>query len=385
MPTVVVAGAIANKYLNGGAAWTRLSYVLGFMKLGFDTYFVEQIDPGSCTDAAGVQVPFEQSVQRMYFQHVMEQFGLGDASALIYDQGPQTHGLTWAELLGVAEAASLLVNVTGHLTIGTLRDAIRRRVYVDLDPGYTQFWIESGIEGSRLEGHDAYFTVGENIGAPGCPIPTCGLEWLPLRQPVVLEHWPVSTSGDHDRFTTIASWRGPYGRVVHGGRTFGLKAHEFRKYIDIPRLVDANFEIALEIHPGDERDRDSLDAHGWRVVDPRDVVPDPAAFRAYVQASGAEFSVAQGIYTETGSGWFSDRTVRYLASGKPALVQDTGFSRNFPTGVGLCSFRTLEEAVAGARSILSNYAAHARASRALAEEYFDSDKVLRGMLDRAGM
>jgi hypothetical protein len=201
----------------------------------------------------------------------------------------------------------------------------------------------------------------------------------------VLEHWPVSSAGDRDRFTTAASWRGPYGSVQYGGRSFGLKVHEWRKFVELPKRAQQTFEIALNIHPAEELDLNLLRRHSWQIVDPRAVAADPAAFRRYVQTSGAEFSVAQGIYVETASGWFSDRTVRYLASGKPALVQETGFGRNFPTGEGLIAFRTLEDAVEGAGRIARDYAGHCRAARMLAEAYFDSDKVLGRLIEEVGI
>jgi len=173
--------------------------------------------------------------------------------------------------------------------------------------------------------------------------------------------------------------------VTWRGHTFGLKLHEFRKFIDLPAQSGATFELALDIHPADEGDAGLLREHGWHLVDPTKVASTPTAFREYVQGSGAEFSVAQGIYVETGSGWFSDRTTRYLASGKPALVQDTGFSHNLPTGEGLLSFRTVEEAVEGAERIAADYEAHSEAARAIAEECFDSDRVLGRLLEEIGL
>ena len=164
-----------------------------------------------------------------------------------------------------------------------------------------------------------------------------------------------------------------------------MKVHEFRKFVDLPRQVQQTFEIALNIHPADTKDLNLLLQHGWEIVDPRTVVPDPIAFRCYVQTSGAEFSVAQGVYVETKSGWFSDRTVRYLASGKPVLVQDTGFSRNYPVGDGLVAFRTLGEAVVGAERIADDYDRHCRAARSLAEAHFDSDRVLGGFAEQVGV
>jgi hypothetical protein len=181
-------------------------------------------------------------------------------------------------------------------------------------------------------------------------------------------------------YTTIASWRGAFGPLTVGAKRYGIKAHEFRKFFKLPRLVDRQFEIALDIHPNETDDLRLLRENGWKVADPDQVAGDPAQFRQYIQHSGAEFSVAQGVYVDTNSGWFSDRTTRYLASGKPALVQDTGFGRNLPTGVGLLTFHDLDEAVAGAKAIASDYGAHCKAARRIAEEYFDSDKVLRRLI-----
>ncbi|MDQ3817156.1 MAG: hypothetical protein M3362_05635 [Acidobacteriota bacterium] len=388
MTAVIVSGALANKPLNGGAAWTRLSWILGLKKLGLDVLFVEQIDDKACVNAEGQRTAFEDSVNLAFFKQVTNQFGLSASASLIHTEGEglRTFGLGFGDLLDAASDAKLLVNITGHLKLERLTSLIQRKLYIDLDPGFTQFWQASGESGSVLEGHDFYFTVGENIGTPHCSIPTGGVRWRPVRQPVVLEHWPVSAEGDRDLFTTIASWRGAYGRVEHGGKTFGLKAHEFRKFIELPgRAEGQRFEIALDIHPAEVKDLELLRSCGWRLINPQRAVPDPHRFRRYVQNSGGEFSVAQGIYVETGSGWFSDRTVRYLASGKPALVQDTGFSCNYPTGSGLVAFRDLDEAVEGVEIIARDYEQHCEAARTLAEEYFDSDKVLSRMLDEVGL
>jgi hypothetical protein len=294
-------------------------------------------------------------------------------------------GVPFGDLLGIAESSALLLNISGHLDLEPLTKRIPRRAYIDLDPGFTQFWHADGNTGSRLEGHDFFFTVGENIGAGDCPIPTSGIRWRPTRQPVVLDHWPVSPTGSPRRFTTISTWRGPFGPVAYNGRSLGSKVREFRKYVAIPRGASEAFEIALDIHPGDYKDRDLLTENGWGLVHPREAVPDPLSFRRYIQGSAAEFSVAQEMYVETRCGWFSDRTVRYLASGKPALVQETGFSRNLPAGAGLVAFSTPEEAAAGVERIARDYSEHAAAARQIAEEHFASDRVLSALLDETGV
>lgn len=385
MATIVLSSAIANKPSNGGNAWVILSWARGLKKLGFDVYFIEQLERRSCVGADGSPVSFERSVNLDYFKRVVREFGLAGKAALVFEEGERLHGMTREELFDVCGSAALLVNITGHLSWPTLMRLLRRKAYVDLDPGFTQFWLARGDSCARLEGHDFYFTVGENIGQPSCSIPASGIRWRPIRQPVVLDDWPVSLAREAFRFTTVASWRGAYGSIEHEGVTYGTKAHEWRKLIELPEVTGQTFEIALDIHPAEVKDLELLRRHGWQLADPRAVATEPDAFRRYVQASGAEFSVAQGVYAATASGWFSDRTVRYLASGKPALVQETGFSRNYPTGEGLFAFRTLEDARAGVSSILRDYESHARRARQLAEEYFDSDKVLGRLIEEVGV
>jgi hypothetical protein len=372
MTSVVVAGALANKPGSSGEAWVRMSWVRGFERLGLDVRFVEELSEDVAHPAA-----------LKWFQDVSRRFGLEERATLL-SGGDAICGPGTKELTALARE-STLINISGHLTLPVLFDAFRRRVLVDIDPGFTQFWHAQGLPRARVEGHDLHFTIGELIGTPGCPIPTGDIEWLPLRPPVVLDDWPTVGPGELDRFTTVGSWRGSYGPIEYGGRTYGLKVHEFRKIISLPARSECEFEIALDIHPADADDLSALREAGWRIVDPRKVADDPDAFRAYVQGSGAEFSVAQGVYVETRCGWFSDRTTRYLASGRPALVQDTGFSALLPTGDGLVAFRTLDDAIAGAADIAARYPEHCEGARRIAEEHFDAERVLGRFCEQAGI
>lgn len=372
MTGVVVAGALANKAGSAGEAWVRLSWVRGLERLGLDVWFVEEL-----ADAA------EDSPAAAWFRAVAERFGLVGRATLLSHDGAIV-GPSLEELLAVARETTL-VNISGHLTLPRLFEAFRQRVMVDIDPGFTQFWHHLGMPGAHVLGHDLHFTIGELIGTPGCPIPTGGIDWHAVRQPVVLDDWPAVDAGEADRFTTVANWRGPFGPVEHGGRTYGLKVHEFRKFLALPRRSRHRFEIALDIHPADDRDRMALLENGWRIIDPRAVAGDPDAFRTYVQGSGAEFSVAQGIYVDTGCGWFSDRTTRYLASGKPALVQETGFSRTLPVGDGLVAFRSLHEAVEGAADIVARYPEHSAVARRIAENHFAAERVLARFCEEANL
>ncbi|MCI0635860.1 MAG: hypothetical protein L0206_18375 [Actinobacteria bacterium] len=382
MTAVVVSGALANKAGSGGEAWVRLSWIRGLQRLGLDAWFVEELAATQCTDTDGTRVTPDESVGAAYFQRVVERFGLADRATLLVD-GEALVGPPLDDLLALAPSATL-VNISGHLAHPRLFPRFRRRVLVDIDPGFTQFWHAAGNPGARVEGHDLHFTIAENIGTPGCTIPTGGVRWYPVRQPVVLDDWPVIERDDLGSFTTIANWRGPFGPIEFDGRTFGVKVHEFRKYLELPRRAPRPFEIALNIDAADERDRRALCEQGWRLVDP-EAVSEPETFRRYVQGSGAEFSVAQGVYVDTHSGWFSDRSVRYLASGRPVLVQDTGFAASLPVGEGLLAFRTLEEAAIGANAIATDYSSQRLAARAIAARCFDADVVLGRFCDEAGI
>ncbi len=210
---------------------------------------------------------------------------------------------------------------------------------------------------------------------------------IPLPPPVVLDDWkPVPLSPAHQRrFTTVATWRGPYGPVEWDRRRFGLKVHEFRKMIPLPGMVDACFEAALAIHPDEVSDLALLEANRWCTPDPRVVARTPDQFHTYVRQSGAEFSAAQEMYVATNSGWFSDRTTRYLACGRPALVQETGFTDHVPAGKGIVAFSTLEQAADEASRILADWESHSRAARGVAEQYFDSNLVLSQLLNACGI
>jgi hypothetical protein len=250
-------------------------------------------------------------------------------------------------------------------------------VFVDIDPGYPQMWHELGLV-DMFGGHDLFVSTGENLGRTECRVPTCGLNWITTPPPVVLDHWPVTAAGR--KYTTVATWRNPYGTVRWGGVTYGSRVHEFRKFIELPRVVGVEFELALDIDAAEVRDLRALEANGWRLVDPRYVAGDPAAYRRYIQYSRAELCVAQNIYVGTRCGWLSERSICYLASGKPVIAQDTGFSTNYPVGEGLLAFSTLEEAAAAIESVECDYERHSAAARALAEEYFDASKVLGRLL-----
>ena len=380
---LIVGATVSSFPGNGGIAWERLSWVLGLRRLGHDVIWVDQLGRGHCVHSVGsAGEGYEGCINIPWFESIVERFGLAGSVSLIGDEGESLSGLSFEHALEITGDAELLVNPGGDLRHAAFKQRARRAVYIDVDPGFTQLWLASGRPVPRVEGHDLHFTIGENVGTPASDLPTAGIEWRHTRQPVVLEEWPFADEVAEPRFTTVGRWRGvgPHGPLDEIEQPFTSKGDELMQVLDVPGRTGIAFEIVLETR-GDDGPRVLLEEHGWRVVYPATVAADPDAFRRYVQSSWAEFSVAKGAYVETRSGWFSERTARYLASGRPALVQDTGFSRTLPVGEGLLAFRTLEDAVEGAARIGSDYESHRIAARRIAEEYFDSDTILARLLE----
>jgi hypothetical protein len=379
--SIVIAGAVAQRAGYGGHTWAILHYALGFRHLGWDVLVLDEIEPGMCVDASGRPVAIERSLNLAYFRDAMARFGLRESAMLIERGTGRTFGISRAVARERARRSAFLLNIMGFLRDEDLRAAAPRQVFLDIDPGFAQLWHQLGLA-DLFHGHDAYVTVGENIGRQDCAIPTCGLPWIDTRPPVVLDYWPVQAGPPTPCFTSVASWRGPFGPLAYGGVTYGLRAHEFRKFAALPLSSPARFAVALDIHPDEVRDRALLDEHGWALIDPREAAGDPWRYRAFVQRSGAELMIAKQIYVAMRSGWFSDRSVCYLASGRPVLAQDTGWAGRYPSGVGLVPFATLAEAREGVDAIVREPARHARAARRIAEEFFDSDMVLTRLVER---
>jgi len=367
---VAVGGALAQRPGYGGHAWALLNYLLGFRELGHEVLFLDRLDAGMAPSAQA-----REGCVR-WLDEVMRGAGLGDSYSLFVDD--QAAGLSRRAAVEWVRGADLLLNVMGFVDDADVLAASPRNVFLDIDPGFGQMWRELGLHDS-FRGHDAFVTVGEGIGEEGCLIPTCGIEWVTTPHPIVLREWPAAERGS--RFTSVGSWRGPYEPVEYEGHRFGLRAHELRKLIDLPSLVEPELELALDIDPFDHEDRETLLAGGWTLADPAEVAADPAAYRRYVQGSLAELMVPKGIYADARSGWFSERSIAYLASGKPVLAGETGFARRYPTGEGLISFSSLDEARAGVEAIWAEPGRHARAAREIAAEHFEAKRVLGRLLE----
>jgi hypothetical protein len=269
------------------------------------------------------------------------------------------------------------------LTDERLLEKIARRAYLDLDPAFVQCWHAQGID-MRLAGHTHFVTIGQAIGTAGCPVPTCGMTWIKTLQPVVLSHWPVAERISHNALTTVGNWRG-YGSVEHQGVHYGQKAHSLRAFFDLPTRTVEKFLLAMAIHPEETADLAELDRHGWQRVDPGEVASSPRLYQEFIGGSKGEFGIAKSGYVLSRCGWFSDRSVCYLASGRPVLAQQTGFAEVLPTGKGLFAFSSMDDVLAAIDAMNRDYPLHSQAARDIAIEYFASDKVLGRLLHQLGV
>ena len=371
---VVVSGAVANRVHNAGEAWVRASWIESFIELGHDVSFVE------CLDTTTADPPLDPAAQRAvdWFDLVVGWFGLADRSHLVVGAEPTE---PVRELLARAD---VLVDISGTLPASWIELVGGERVYVDLDPGFTHVWAERGL--IDLSRHDRHATVGLRIGSPDCVVPTGGLDWIAVRQPVILDRWPVGpVPVEPFRCTTVASWRPSYGPLEWAGVHHGVKVHEFRRHLTLPGETLAQMELALAIDPADAADRLSLSDANWVLTEAALPSASPMAFRDYVTESSAEWSVAQGAYVGLGTGWFSDRTVRYLAAGRPAIVQETGWSRQLPSGMGLLPFDSVESAARAIAHVMDDPHAHGAAARAIAEDWFGPGQALAPLLNTLGV
>jgi hypothetical protein len=377
MPTAIVASRNTTKCPEfAGSTWVRLQYVLGLRRLGVECFWVDRLD---AFDPISHAHSLDYLMDR--FEHTARAFGFNGCYCVVYNNGEKYFGLTKGEYVELTGRADLLLNLGGHLPPDSPLLRPRRRAYVDVDPGFTQIWA---TEWDMWAGHNFFFTVGQNVGRAEFRIPTGGVDWRPILPPVVLDQWPAHVDERCRRFTTVADWRASQWAKFEG-QMYGPKREEVLRFLRLPQEIEQRIEIALCLHSCEYEDRRTLVEHKWQLADPFEVASDPQSYREYIQNSRGEFSVAKSGYVLSNSGWVSDRTACYLASGKPALVQATGFEEHLRTGQGLLTFRTIEEAIAGLKAIDGAYLAHANAARALAEKYFNSDIVLSSVLGHVGL
>jgi hypothetical protein len=360
-----------------GSMWVRLQYLLGLQQLGIETYWMDRIETVD---------PFAQAHSLEYlmrrFDRIVKDWGFEGRACVDYAHGTRFFGMAKKDLRRVIQETDLLINLGGPLPADSPLLDIPRRVYVDVDPGYTQIWAQQCDIG--LDRHNFFFTIGQNVGRPEFPIPTGGIDWRPTLPPVCLHYWPARIDERSRRISTVADWRGSQV-AIYEAEYYGTKREQFIRFLNVPLQAGERIDLVLCIGQHDFEDLGLLLGHSWRVRDPYQYAGDLESYREFIQYSRAEFSVAKSGYVKSRSGWISDRTACYLASGKPAITQSTGFEWRLPMGKGLLSFSTPEEAVRAIQSMNEDYTGHCRAARQLAEAYFDSNVVLQSMLKQVDL
>jgi hypothetical protein len=367
---ILFSGMVAGDPEQGGASWAVLQYVLGLRALGHEVCLVEPVDRLE-----------PRSVD--YFSKLARDFDLDGHAALLVRETAEACGVPRRELIRFAHSADVLFNVSGMLRDEELVGPPPLRVYLDLDPAFNQLWYAAEQIDMGFDLHNRFATVGLELGEPGCPVPTCDRGWVKTLPPVFLPRWEVAERIDADAYTTVANWRG-YGSIAWRGKRYGQKAHSLRKLVELPALTGERLVPALAIDAGETDDLIALRKHGWELADSREVAGTPQRYATFVRGSKGELGIAKEGYVESRCGWFSDRSACYLASGRPVVAQETGFSRHLPVGEGLFSFETAEQAAAAMEEIAADYERHRHAARALAVAELDSAVVLERLLDRLG-
>jgi hypothetical protein len=372
-------------YPLAGVTYQFLHYLMGLRQLGYDVYYVE--DSGRWIyDPTINEFSPDVSGNLSMVVPVLNAYGFGDRWAFRGNYpGGQCYGMTESRLLELYREADAFLNVTGAQEIRDEHRAIKRRIYVESDPFASQVKVASGDAGmiDMLAAHDTHFSFGENLGASDCQVPIERFHWHPTRQPVVMDIWQTGPPPADAPYTTITTWHNKGKNIEWRGDTwYWTKDREFEKILDLPRRRPVPLELATTV---DVAVQDQLRAHGWRQSGSVEISRDADLYRQYIQKSRGEFTVARDQYVRPNTGWFSDRTVCYLAAGRPVITQETGFSKFIPSGRGLFGFRSMEEILAALDAIESDYPAHSRAASEIAREYFSADRVVGSLMERAGL
>jgi hypothetical protein len=381
--TVVLCGALAQRPAVAGHAWVFLNWLLGFRAAGYDVLFVDRLDASMLDDIA---MPLAASRQYRWLQQVMLQTGLDNCSVVIDGRDGMCIGMDRAEMRSRCAGAVAVLNVMGYITDADVVSTVGPRVFVDIDPGFGQFWKALDWHDGFVD-HDAVVSVGLTLDRPDCTVPAVGLPLITTVPPVSLEHWPSSPVPILPRLraTSVCTWRGPFAPIEHDGVRYGLRVHALRELRELPQLAGSvDIEFALAVDEGEQTELDAFTACGWQFRN-TDVARDLSTYRDYIASSSAELMVAKEMYVRSGGGWFSDRSACYLATGRPVIAHDTGFSHVLPVGEGLLAFHDVATATAALNDVADDIERHAKAASALAADLFDAGRVTQSVLDRLGV
>ncbi|MDZ8185425.1 MAG: hypothetical protein RMX96_11295 [Nostoc sp. ChiSLP02] len=375
-------------YPLAGVTYQFLHYLLGLRRLGYDAYYIEDSWRWIYNPRLNDLSPdATENIQRI--APILEAYGFQDRWGFRDYLGGECYGMTQSEILQLYKEADAFLNVTGDQEIREEHLACPRRIYVESDPVASQIRVAQDDKKliAHLSAHDTHFSFGENLGAPDCGVPVGGFNWLPTRQPVVLDLWETPNFTPGIAYNTIATWNNKGKDITYEGKTYyWRKARELEKFLDLPQRRPLRFEMATNVSD-EEREtvRCLLQKHGWSQIDAVELSQDMKNYRAYIQESRGEFTVAKEQYTRLLSGWFSDRSACYLAAGRPVITQETGFSKYLPTGKGLFAFNNMEDILAALDTIESDYKGNCQAASEIASEYFAAEKVIGSLMERAGL
>jgi hypothetical protein len=378
----IIISSYAVRFPVGGYMSWVLQWLVGFQRLGQDVYFVERCSwPNACYDPQSGRMTDDCSYGVSTLNRLLCEFGLAGRWSVVDIDG-RHYGLSRESISACFQSADLFIDLgLAHDEWSQEAAAAALRVIVDSDPGFTQIlWEECLAEGEALPSYDLHYSVGRNVGTTSSTAPTAGLPWRGIFNPVNVDLFPVRPVEREAPFTTIMTWQGK--GITFNGAAYGSKDLEFAKFFDLPCLTATPLEIAVA---GSNVPRERLMTAGWRIRDSIEVTGSFDAFRRYIAQSRGEFSVAKHAYVATNSGWFSDRGAAYLASGRPVVMQDTGFSTHLPCGEGLIAVRTADEAAAALDEIDRDWERHSRAARDIARQFLDAPTVLSGFLREIGI
>lgn len=385
----IIAMGFTGQMPIAGVIWQHIHYIVGLQRLGHEVYYLEDTlnpfyNPGN----------FDWSTDFSYGAQLIDrlarEYGFKGRWGICARNTPQqnTAGLSKSRMVELYREADAILSICGSLEFND--DVLQndRIIYVESDPGIEQIRVDTNNPGTvpMLRRHHSLFTFGENIGTPKFPIPLHGLNWMPTRQPVVTDLWRTQAPPPAPAvITSIANWStaGTKDMEWHGSTYLWSKSLEFLKFVEAPALSGETFELATTIK--DQETLDLFHRNQWRLTSPVEMSRDHDRYRQYIQDSKGEFTAAKDVYVRLNTGWFSDRSVCYLAAGRPVITQETGFSEFYGGNKGLFAFRSADEIAEAVREINADYATHSRAAYEIAAEHFEATKVLGSLLDRAGI
>ncbi len=385
---IVIMGFMGSMPI-AGVIWQHIHYIVGAQRLGHEVFFIE--------DSARLPYnpeTFEVTDEFDYAAKVLAclardfDFKNRWAYCARYLPGNPTAGLPLKKIRQLYREADAILNVCGTQEFNNDLLVSDRILYVESDPGVEQIKIDKGVKSTMeyLRRHRALFTFGENVGTKSFPVPTHGFKWLATRQPVVTGFWKTKRSpASAPVLTSVANWSTSGLKDIswRGERYLWSKSREFLRFVSAPAKAGETFELATNIK--DSKTRTKFQRNGWRLRCPLQMSVDYWLYRDYIQRSKGEFTVAKDQYVRLNTGWFSDRSACYLAAGRPVITQETGFTKNYGGKAGLLSFRSVGEIVDAVEEVNRDYANHSRAAYDIAREFFEAEKVLKSILDRAGI